>query len=544
MPLPRTATGLPPEAGARPALVLPRPAGPGSDIVPLLRRRLFIVALLAAATAAFFFTFRSQLPGQMEYFRASRVGTGLLVFEGLMFASSLGVALLLRSRRPLTLAGLRTIELVLVAAFAIYIAWAQLFAWTGVRFVTAALPAIDPFVLRQAVDSMAGRWVALIVGVATLVPETLRRTVAIVAALAITAIAVTLFMAFDDPLYRPHLGAMLSLMTFWMVVASTIAIFGSSKLAELRQQVDEARRLGQYRLLRRIGAGAMGEVFLAEHLLLKQPCAIKLLRPELARTTTAMQRFEREVRAVSRLTSWNTVRIYDYGYADDGTFYYAMEYLPGFTLEALVRRFGLVSPARAIHFLRQMCAALREAHGMGLVHRDIKPANVMACVRGGEFDVAKLLDFGTVRQVGLEGDTVTLDGAVLGTPAYMSPEQIQGGAGLDGRSDIYSVGAVGYFLLTGAPPFERDSTVKMLVAHVNEAPAPLRVRRPDAPADLEALLLRCLAKAPADRFADVGALHEALDRCADAGGWNPTHAQAWWEQHGQAVTDGPGPTAG
>ena len=521
---------------ARPALTLAHPDGPRGDIVPLLRRRLFIVALLAAATAAFFFTFRSQLPGQLEYFRASPVGFGLLAFEGLMFTASLAFAVLLRSPLPLSLAALRTVELLLVSAFATYIAWAQLFAWAGGRFATGTPPVIDPFILRQAVDSMAGRWVALIVGVSTLVPETLRRNIAIVAGLALTALAVTLYMALADPLYRPHLGAMLSLMTFWMVIASTIAIFGSYKLAELRQQVDEARRLGPYRLLRRIGHGAMGEVYLAEHLLLKQPCAIKLLRPELAANASAMLRFEREVRAVSRLTSWNTVRIYDYGYADDGAFYYAMEYLPGLTLEQMVRRFGPLPPARAIHFLRQMCAALREAHGIGLVHRDIKPANVIACTRGGEYDVAKLLDFGTVRQIGHEGDTMTVDGTVVGTPAYMSPEQIQGDATLDARSDIYSVGAVGYFLLTGGPPFERDSPVKVLVAHVNEAPVPVRVRRPDVPTDLESVVMRCLAKSAEDRLPDIQRVDLALAACADAGGWTADHGADWWRGHAGELT--------
>ena len=178
-------------------------------------------------------------------------------------------------------------------------------------------------------------------------------------------------------------------------------IFGSYKLAELRQQVDEARELGQYPTDRKIGAGGMGEVYLAEHVMLKQPCAIKLIRPELAANRTAMQRFEREVRAISRLKHWNTVQIYDYGYADDGTFYFAMEYLAGLSRSSSsCRDHGPLPPARAIHFLRQVCAALREAHAMQLVHRDIKPANIIACERGGVFDVAKLLDFGMVRRSG------------------------------------------------------------------------------------------------------------------------------------------------
>jgi len=520
---------------ARPALVVEHPKT-GSDIVPLLRRRLLIVALLAALTSAFFSTFRSRLPGQLEYFRATRLGSGLLVFEAVVFLGSVAFALLLWRGRAPSLRALRAIELTLVSFFAIYIAWSQLFAWTGARFASGTSAVLDSFIVRQAVDSMAGRWVALIVGISTLVPETVRRNAVMVGVLALSAIGVTAYMGASDPLYRPHLAAMLALMAFWMAIASTIAMFGSYKLAELRQQVDEARRLGQYRLIRKIGEGGMGEVFLAEHLMLKQPCAIKLIRPELAANRTAMHRFEREVRAISRLKHWNTVQIYDYGYADDGTFYFAMEYLPGFTLDQLVAQSGPLPPARVIHFLRQICAALREAHAMQLVHRDIKPANVIACVRGGEFDVAKLLDFGMVRQVGRDAlaDTVTSDGAVVGTPAYMSPEQIHGDQDLDARSDIYSVGAVGYYLLTGAPPFERDTAVKVHVAHVSEAPAPVRERRPDVSADVEAVIMRCLAKAPGDRYASAAQLDEALGRCEAAGRWTAADAEAWWVAHGKA----------
>jgi serine/threonine protein kinase len=338
-------------------------------------------------------------------------------------------------------------------------------------------------------------------------------------------------MAASDPLYGPHLGSMLALMAFWMAVAATIAIFGSYKLAELRQQVSDARKLGQYRLARKIGEGAMGEVFLAEHLMLKQPCAIKLIRPELAANRTAMQRFEREVHAISQLKHWNTVQIYDYGYAEDGTFYFAMEYLDGLTLEALVREHGPLPAGRAIHFLRQVCGALREAHAIQLVHRDIKPANVIVCVRAGQYDVAKLLDFGMVRQVGREAiaETVTNEGAIVGTPAYMSPEQIESSAGLDGRSDVYSVGAVAYFLLTGVPPFHRDSPVQILLAHLHDTPVLLRAIKPDVPRDLEAVVLRCLGKAPKDRFEDVDALERALADCVNSRDWTPLAAEAWWK---------------
>src|SRR5262249_3658614 len=153
----------------------------------------------------------------------------------------------------------------------------------------------------------------------------------------------------------------------------------------------------------------------------------------------------------------NTVEIYDYGHASDGTFYYVMELLPGLSLDQLVERHGPLPPARAVYLLRQVCGALQEAHAAGLIHRDIKPANIFACARGGQFDVAKLLDFGLVQSVRLEGDgqRLTQEGALAGTPAYMAPEQAAGETHLDGRSDLYSLGAVAYFLLTGQPPFVR-----------------------------------------------------------------------------------------
>ena len=516
-------------AGARPALVFNVPAA-GADITPLLGQRLIIVALLAALTSAFFSLFRMQNPAQWEYFQASTLGRGLIIFEPIMFVTSLTFAVAMWRYRGWSLSTLRVIESVLIGFFALYIAWSQLFAWNGTRF-TSGSQVIDTFVLRQAVDSMAGRWFAVIVGISMLVPETVRRNAMIVGVLACAALAVTMGIAVSDPLYRPHLGSMMSLMAFWMAVGATIAIFGSYKLAALRQQVSEAQELGQYRLVRKIGEGAMGEVFLAEHRMLKQPCAIKLIRPELAANRTAMQRFEREVKAISQLKHWNTVQIYDYGYAEDGTFYFAMEYLDGLTLEALVREHGPLPAGRAIHFLRQVCGALREAHTIHLVHRDIKPANVIACVRAGQYDVAKLLDFGMVRQVGREAmaETVTNEGAIVGTPAYMSPEQIASSASLDGRSDVYSVGAVAYFLLTGVAPFQRDSPMQVLLAHLHDAPVSLREVRPEVPRDLEAVVLRCLSKAPEDRFEDVEALDRALAECVTSGDWTAPAAEAWWK---------------
>jgi serine/threonine-protein kinase len=211
-----------------------------------------------------------------------------------------------------------------------------------------------------------------------------------------------------------------------------------------------------------------------------------------------------------------------------------MEYLPGQTLEELVARHGPLPPARVIHFLRQVCGALREAHKTGLLHRDVKPSNVLACERGGIPDVAKLLDFGLVQEsrlAGLDAHRLTMQGTIVGSPPYMSPEQAAGKPNLDARSDVYSVGGVAYFLLTGQPPFVRETAMQMLLAHAYEPVVPPSQVRPGVPADLEAVVLRCLEKDPARRFPDADSLDKALAACRDAGGWDPDQATAWWQTH-------------
>jgi serine/threonine-protein kinase len=195
-----------------------------------------------------------------------------------------------------------------------------------------------------------------------------------------------------------------------------------------------------------------------------------------------------------------------------------------------VTRYGPLSPARTIHLLRQLCAALREAHGMNLVHRDIKPANVMVCERGGVFDVAKLLDFGLVRGGGPQAETMPEEGFVAGTPGYMAPEQATGRP-IDGRTDIYSLGAVAYFLLAGQHPFARNSVIQVMLAQMTEEIRPPRALRPDLPMDLESVVLRCLSRQPDQRFQDIQGLDAALSGCDDAGNWSRPEAEAWWREH-------------
>jgi serine/threonine-protein kinase len=320
--------------------------------------------------------------------------------------------------------------------------------------------------------------------------------------------------------------------TVWMGIAAAIVIYGAYRVEILRGQAERGRELGQYRLGQPLGAGGMGEVYRAEHRLLRRPCAIKLIRPERAGDAPALARFEREVQATATLTHPNTVQIYDYGRAEDGTFYYVMEFLPGVTLDDLVKGHGPLAPDRAVFLLRQVCAALAEAHAIGLIHRDIKPGNVMVCERGGRRDVVKVLDFGLVLDRGAGDDKLTREGTVAGTPAYMSPEQAGGEEVPGPAADVYALGAVAYFLLTGRPPFAARSGVKLLAAHLHETPQPPSAHRPDVPADLEAVVLRCLAKAPGERFASADELDAALAGCA-GDGWSHEQAAKWWAgRHG------------
>ncbi len=315
------------------------------------------------------------------------------------------------------------------------------------------------------------------------------------------------------------------LFAFGALILAILAVgsaYGARTIFRRRRQVAEARQLGQYRLKRRIGAGGMAEVYLAEDQLLKRPCAVKLIRPGVVTDPRALERLEREFRLTARLSHPNTVEVYDYGRAEDGTYYYVMEHLKGLSLAELVNRHGPLLPGRVVYLLRQVCGALREAHAAGLIHRDIKPSNIFAAPRGELRDVAKLLDFGLVLPTAILGEaTLTVEGQILGTPHYMSPEQAKGGHELDERSDIYSLGAVAYYLLTGRPPFQANGRVAVLIAHARDPVEPPSRVRPGIPKDLERVVLRCLAKPPDQRFPDAEALEQALGALRLRGGLGP-----------------------
>jgi serine/threonine-protein kinase len=376
-------------------------------------------------------------------------------------------------------------------------------------------------------------YVYLIYIYALFIPNTLRRAAIGLGFLAGMPLLVTAFMAIESgpcaELLRANL-AYIGEMAVMLAIGYGTSLYGVRMIGALRREAFEARQFGQYKLCRLIGAGGMGEVYLAEHQLMKRPCAIKVIRPSKANDPQALARFEREVRATAKLTHWNSVEIFDYGRTEDGTFYYVMEYLPGMSLGDLVDRHGPLEPSRVIHLLRQTCDALSEAHALQLIHRDIKPGNIFIAQRGGIHDVAKLLDFGLAKPLLAEKNSVQLtqEGSLTGSPLYMSPEQAMGESPADERSDIYALGCVAYFMLTGSPPFKGDNALRVIFAHAHEPLTPPSQLRPDIPSDLENVILRCLAKRPNDRFQAVTDLSVALAQCAAAAEWSREHAAEWW----------------
>jgi serine/threonine protein kinase len=318
-----------------------------------------------------------------------------------------------------------------------------------------------------------------------------------------------------------------------MALSSMTGIVGVYSINALRREAFVAKQLGQYRLKKLLGAGGMGEVYLAEHQMMKRPCAVKVIRPEKAGDPQVLARFEREVRATAKLSHWNSVDIYDYGRTDDGTFYYVMEFLPGHNLGELVADHGALPPARIIYLMKQVCDALNEAHLHGLVHRDIKPANIYCAYRGGIFDVAKVLDFGLAKPLTDATDAaLTQEGSITGSPLYMAPEQATSSDAVDARSDVYALGAVLYFMATGRPPFQYSSPLKVMIAHASEDPELPRLLNPAIPHELEEIILRAMEKRPDDRFQSVADLRSALDAVPLDDDWSAAHAADWWHNHG------------
>jgi hypothetical protein len=324
-----------------------------------------------------------------------------------------------------------------------------------------------------------------------------------------------------------------ALVIVWSFVVITSTVI-SRVIYGLRAEVREAKKLGQYVIERKIGEGGMGEVYRARHGMMRRPSALKLLRPDHA-SERDLARFEREVQLTARLTHPNTITLFDYGRTDDGVFYYAMELLDGANLQRIVQVSGPLPPGRVVKLLVMACGALSEAHGIGLIHRDIKPANIMLCSQGGEHDVVKILDFGLVKELAVEGDAgLSAASTMIGTPQYMAPENILAPGSVDARSDIYGLGAVMYFLLAGSELFSGTSIVEVCGRHLHQAPDPLAERGVTVPRELEAVVRDCLAKKPEDRPQSALELRRRLEACP-VGPWDAEMAREWWLAHSGAL---------
>ncbi|MCC6493376.1 MAG: serine/threonine protein kinase [Pirellulales bacterium] len=494
----------------------------------LLRRRLRIVALLLFAGFGVFAVWSvimslidPRWPMMSQLFGWHLALTALLGF----------LAVRLCGRCDLSLTKLRVIEGLVFGSPAVF------FVLINYQQLTLAATPIDG---HPHVPQIISGWMLLIFCYAMFIPNTWRRAAVVVGILAVApavvnGIAYLRLPAFAELMHSEDFRGMLTEQGLKMALTAMASVVGVHTIGALRREAFVARQLGQYRLKKLLGSGGMGEVYLAEHQMMKRPCAVKVIRPEKAGDPQVLARFEREVRATAKLSHWNSIDIYDYGRTPDGTFYYVMEFLPGHNLGELVERQGPLPAARIVYLMRQVCDALAEAHGQSLVHRDIKPANIYCAYRGGMFDVAKLLDFGLAKPLAgvaaaIDG-SLTQEGSITGSPLYMSPEQASSDE-VDARSDIYSLGAVMYFMATGRPPFAHSNPMKVMIAHASEDPEPPRYLNAEVPSELEEIILRSLEKRPADRFQSVAELREALEAIPVVSDWNARLAADWWHNFG------------
>ncbi len=478
----------------------------------ILQARLALVLTVLSGVSVFFAV--SHFAG--EYVSGVRATAPTLVPTLTFVVGVVNGALALRYRRG----GRAVTELRWVEAGA-----TAFTCWMSAALLTQVRP------YAEASVSLQLALVYVLMARAVLLPSSGRRTLWICIAVLVPAGALGTWLRVRG--LASHAGAEVWLSQGWVMyrglgITTFLATLTSNVIYGLRRQVHESAHVGQYILREKLGEGGMGIVYRATHSLLRRDTAVKLLLPSRV-SERAVARFEREVVLTAQLTHPNTVAIFDYGRTPDGRFYYAMEYLDGGDLQQLVDYAGPLEPERVIWILEQACRALAEAHARGLVHRDVKPSNVLLCERGGESDVAKILDFGLVKSE--RGPESSRSEALTGTPLYISPEGITAPDTVMARSDLYSLGAVAYCLLVGQPPFTGKTILEVCAAHLHDAPLRPSQLRAAVPLDLEAVIMRCLEKSPDARPADALALRDALLACACAHDWNAARASAWWAEH-------------
>jgi hypothetical protein len=321
--------------------------------------------------------------------------------------------------------------------------------------------------------------------------------------------------------------------TFQLAILATISVLFNKGLYHMRVSLHRAERYGNYVIQSEIGHGGMGRVYVAQHALMCRPSAVKVMEPRSDEGEQAAARFEREVRLSTTLTHPNTITIYDFGRTGHGTFYYAMEYLDGLSLEELVTRFGPVPAERTTFILSQVCGSLAEAHAKNIIHRDIKPSNIFLTHRGDLYDFVKVLDFGLAKRIRTdETDAITAAGTLLGTPGYIAPEAISEIGPLDQRADLYCLGGVAYWLLVGRPPFDASTSMELIVHHLRSSPQrPATASEIAIPSELDEVVMRCLEKDPRLRFQTAAELDAALRAIRFVDPWTQEKARSWWALH-------------
>ena len=510
--------------------------GPGTLVKTLteslLRRRLLSLNLVFFVTGVIWLSV--NLLSQRPSFPIIQIP--LLLGMGCM-------ALLLFSKKPLSLTPLRALELLLFGLAAAYIGLQDF------TLIDQSAARGDSGMALSGLLRTVSHYVLLVIVYGMFIPNTWHRAAWVVAPLAATPVAATLFLwgkypEIAETMALTHSGEFVEVGVL-LIFSVAIAIGGTQIVGHYQRGQVKATEMGFYRLRERIGVGGMGEVWLAEHAKLVRPAVIKLIRPERLKeggkeAQRTVRRFEKEAQATAELRSPHTVEIYDFGVTHDQTFYYVMEYLNGIDLATLVKKHGPVPPQRTIYLLQQACESLGEAHNHHLIHRDVKPANIFVCRMGLSYDFIKVLDFGLVKTQsngassphGDMSTELTMEGMTTGTPAFMAPELAVGQDNVDVRSDIYALGCVGYWLLTGELVFQRENPVAMIVDHVNAIPVPPSQRTEnDVPEELDRIILKCLEKDPAQRFQTAMELADALLACARPQDWSREHAESWWKLH-------------
>ncbi len=450
----------------------------------------------------------------------------------LLIAPAVAIGAVALARALKTTPSLRLVEMVLLA--------------TMIWFVTAR-----GYMTISGADSPAdarGAWttavltsILLLGGYAMLIPTMMRRAAISLLAVAFATTGMVLLVRMNHARLSAAIdGSALATGLALLGLATLLALAGVGFITKFRDLFIGEKDIGMYDLKHQIAQGGMGEVWLAEHQRLARPAAIKIIREDKlgtknpASTERLIRRFEREAKATAGLRSPHTVEIYDFGLSASGVFYYVMEYLDGIDLQVLVNEYGPQSAARTSYLLAQVCDALAEAHEHGLIHRDIKPANIHCTRMGLQYDFVKVLDYGLVKPVDkpIGQSEISMEGVAHGTPAYMPPEMATGSTDVDGRTDIYAIGCVGYWLLTGTVVFDAKTAMQMAIQHVTESPQAASTRLgSQLPADIEAVIMKCLEKNPDDRYQTAGELAEALAACGCAAAWSNEHARAWWQDN-------------